>query len=67
MEVLMKTKSKYKIMKFNGDDYYSYAIFYAKDVRGMSSPIMYSPQPIVCGMDYRTACSKKEFLDKKDN
>jgi hypothetical protein len=61
----MAKKSKYRVMQFNGDDYYSYAIFYAKDVRGKTSPIMHSPQPIVCGMGYREACAQRRFLDKK--
>jgi hypothetical protein len=63
---MMAKKSKYRVMQFNGDDYYSYAIFHAKNVRGMSSPIMYNPQPIVCGMGYREAHAQKKMMDKKD-
>ena len=58
--------SRYKVMKFNGDDLYSYAIFYKEDVRGMYSPICYSPQPIVSGMDYAEAHSRKKRMDKED-
>ena len=59
-------KSRFRVMKFNGDDTYSYAIFYKDDVRGLSSPICYSPQPIVCGMSYNEAWKQKKRMDAED-
>ncbi|RLI66794.1 MAG: hypothetical protein DRO67_00025 [Candidatus Asgardarchaeum californiense] len=58
--------SKYRILKFNGDDAYSYAIFYAKSVKGRSSPINWHPQPIVCGMSYKQAVYHKEKMEQDD-
>ena len=53
-------------MKFNGDDTYSYALFYRDDVCGMDSPISYSPHPIVCGMSYHEAWKQKKRMDDED-
>ena len=59
-------KSRFMVMRFNGDDTYSYALFYRDDVRGMDSPIHWSPQPIVCGMSYNEAWKQKKRMDNED-
>ena len=59
-------KSRFRVMKFDGDDTYSYAIFYRDSVRGMSSPIYYYPQPIVSGMSYHEAWARKKLMDADD-
>ena len=42
---------KYRIMKFDGDDSHSYAVFHANDVKGKTSPIFYGEAtPIANGM-----------------
>ena len=61
------SKNKFRVMKFDGDDQYSYAIFHADQVRGMSSPICYSPSPILCGMDYREANLRKKEMEAQAN
>ncbi len=61
----MKKKPKFRVMKFNGDDAYSYAIFHADSVRGMCSPICYNPSPIICGMDFREAHIRKKEMEEK--
>ena len=46
-----RTARKYRVMKYDGDDIYSYAIFRAADVKGMTSPIFYGQaKPIVAGL-----------------
>jgi len=62
-------KAKYRVMKFDGDDNYSYAIFHADSVRGMNSPICHHPTPIICGMDFHEAQYRKKEMEaqaKKD-
>jgi hypothetical protein len=57
---------KFSIKKYNGDDQYSWAVFYAKDVKGMRSPIFYGDaQPIINGLDRYMARYHKEQLEKK--
>ena len=58
--------NKFRIMKFDGDDMYSWAVFYAKDVKGMRSPICGSPNPIVGGMVREEAAHYKRQLEKKE-
>lgn len=46
---------KCRVMKYDGDDMYSWAVFKAEDVKGMCSPIMYGQaKPLVAG------CSRNE-------
>jgi len=53
---------KLVVKKFNGDDQYSYAVFNAKDVKGIKGVVMYGEAtPIVCG------CSRQEALSHKRN
>tara|TARA_R110000737_G_scaffold247154_1_gene257332 strand:- start:120 stop:314 length:195 start_codon:yes stop_codon:yes gene_type:complete len=57
---------KYSIKKFNGDDIYSWAVFRAKDVKGMRSPIFCGDaQPVMSGMDRNEARYQKTRLEKK--
>ena len=57
---------KYTIRKYNGDDQYSWAVFYAKDVKGMRSPIFYGDaEPVMNGMDRNEARYQKDRLEKK--
>jgi len=56
---------KYTIKKFNGDDQYSWAVFYAKDVKGMRSPIFYGgAHPIINGLSRSEARYHRDRLEK---
>jgi len=47
--------SKFRVMKFDGDDCYSYAVFRVADVKGLRSPVFYGQaKPLVSG------CGKSE-------
>lgn len=53
---------KVTVRKFNGDDEYSWAVFRAKDVKGIKGVVMYGDAtPIVSG------CSKQEAQSYKRN
>jgi hypothetical protein len=59
-------KRKYSIKKYNGDDRYSHAIFYAEDVKGMRSPIFLGQaRPIISGLDLYEARSRKKRLESQ--
>ncbi len=59
-------KTRYTIKKFNGDDSYSWAVFYAADVRGMRSPIFLGDaRPIVTGLTRSDAKYHKQQLEAK--
>lgn len=47
----MTKKKKYRAVKFGGDDCYSWAVFLAKDIKGLRSPISEytKAKPIVSG------------------
>jgi len=58
-------KKKYTIKKYNGDDQYSWAVFYAKDVKGMRSPIFYGDAtPVINGLDIYMARYNRDRLEK---
>ena len=62
----MTTKTKYRVMKFNGDDSYSYAVFKAQDVKGLRSPVFYGQaKPIVSGCSKAEADSYKRQYEQK--
>jgi|TARA_B110000196_G_C20722353_1_gene464757 hypothetical protein len=57
---------KYRVLKYNGDDIYSWAVFRAQDVKGMRSPIFYGDaEPVMSGMDRNEARYQKTRLEKK--
>ena len=57
---------KYRVLKYNGDDIYSWAVFRAQDVKGMRSPIFYGDaEPVMSGMDRNEARYQKSRLEKK--
>ena len=58
--------NKLTVKKYNGDDIYSYAVFYASDVKGMGT-IIFSGQarPIVSGLDRSSAQSERRSLELK--
>jgi|TARA_R110002051_G_C8385901_1_gene445916 hypothetical protein len=57
---------KYRVLKYNGDDIYSWAVFRAQDVKGMRSPIFYGDaEPVMSGMDRNEARYQKTQLEKK--
>jgi hypothetical protein len=57
---------KFSIRKFDGDDIYSWAVFYAKDVKGMRGPIFYGQaKPVMCGMSRTEAGYQRDSLEKK--
>ena len=59
-------KQKFTIKKFNGDDSYSWAVFYAADVRGMRSPIFLGDaRPVVSGLSRMDAKYHKKMLEAK--
>ena len=59
-------KKKFTIKKFNGDDSYSWAVFYAADVKGMRSPIFYGDaRPVMNGLTRSDAQYHKKCLEAK--
>jgi hypothetical protein len=57
---------KLSMKKFNGDDRYSWAVFYADDVRGIPSPVMLGDaRPIVSGLDRREASYHKRQIEAR--
>jgi len=60
--------SKFTVKKYEGDDAYSYAVFRAKDVKGLPSPIFYGQaNPIVSGCSRSEAGYHKKHLEKTSN
>lgn len=58
---------KFRAVKFGGDDCYSWAVFHAKDIKGLRSPISEytKAKPIVSGCGRMEAYSfAKEFEDR---
>lgn len=61
----MAKKSKYTIRKYDGDDAYSYSVFRAEDVKGVSSPVFYGRiKPIYSGLSMPEAQYYKRILEK---
>ena len=57
---------KYRVLKYNGDDIYSWAVFRAQDVKGMRSPIFYGDaEPVVDGCSRSEANYHKSILESK--
>ena len=55
---------KYRVLKFNGDDQYSWAVFKKSDVAGMRSPVfMGQAQPVVSGCSRSEANNYKRQLE----
>jgi len=55
---------KLSIKKFNGDDKYSWAVFYADHVRGIKGPLMLGDaQPIVSGLTRNEASYHKRQIE----
>jgi len=58
--------TKLRVMKFDGDDMYSYAVFRAADVKGMRSPIFAGQaRPVRSGMSKMSATYHKQCMDKR--
>lgn len=59
--------AKFTTRKFNGDDQYSWAVFKAKDVKGMKGIVFYGQAtPIVSGCSRREATYHKKVLESKE-
>lgn len=61
---------KYRAVKFGGDDLYSWAVFYAKDIKGLRSPISEytKAKPLVSGCGNQEAKNYvKQFEDNDKN
>lgn len=57
---------KHRVMKFDGDDCYSYAVFRAADVKGLRSPIFYGQAtPLVTGCSKAEADSYKRSFEER--
>lgn len=57
---------KLTLKKFDGDDMYSWAVFYADEVRGMRSPIMYGQaRPLIAGLGKQEAQARKKRIEAK--
>ena len=57
-------KQKFSIKKYNGDDQYSWAVFYAQEVKGMRSPIFYGDaRPVMSGLTRADAQYHKKSLE----
>ena len=49
-------KNKFTTRKFDGDDAYSWAVFYAADIRGTRGIVFYGDaRPVVCGLSRSSA------------
>jgi hypothetical protein len=59
---------KYRAVKFGGDDCYSWAVFYAKDIKGLRSPISEytNAKPIVSGCGNQEAKSYVKQFEERD-
>ena len=59
-------KTKYTIKKFNGGSSYDWAVFRARDVRGLRSPIFYGQaQPVMSGLTRSDAQYHKKQLEDR--
>ena len=59
-----RPRKKYRVMKFDGDDIYSYAIFRAEDVKGLRSPVFYGQaKPIVAGLSRGEANAQRTRME----
>ncbi len=57
-------KQKFTIKKFNGDDSYSWAVFYARDVKGMRSPIFLGDaRPVMSVLSRREAQYQRDRMN----
>ncbi len=55
---------RYRILKYDGDDRYSYAVFHTSEVKGLTSPITYGQaSPIVAGCSLGEASYHLKYLD----
>lgn len=55
---------KLTLKKFDGDDQYSWAVFYADEVRGMRSPIFYGQaRPLIACLGKAEATARKARLE----
>lgn len=59
--------TKYRVLKYDGDDAYSWAVFKAADVKGLRSPVYYGhARPLVCGCSRSEANYHKRNLERGD-
>lgn len=57
--------AKFAIRKFDGDDLYSWAVFYAEHVKGKRGVIFWGEaKPVVSGLSKSEANSYKKRLEK---
>jgi len=57
----------YTIKKYAGDDDYSWAVFNAKDVKGMRSPIFWGEaKPLISGLNKHSARDVVKRLKKEE-
>ena len=58
------TARKLAVKKFDGNDTYSYAVFYADEVRGKRSPIFYGEaRPLIAGLSKMEAEARKKRIE----
>lgn len=58
--------AKFRCMKYNGDDSYSWAVFKAADVKGLRSPVFFGQaRPVVSGCSRSEANYHKKRLEAK--
>lgn len=58
--------AKFRCMKYNGDDDYSWAVFKASDVKGLRSPVFSGQaRPVVSGCSRSEATYHKKRLEAK--
>jgi len=59
-------KAKFRCMKFDGDDAYSWAVFRSEDVRGLRSPVFWGQaRPIVTGCSRGQANYHRRLLEER--
>lgn len=61
------SKKKFRAVKYDGDDMYSWAIFKTVDIKGLRSPIsgLSKIKPIISGLDRRDAQMRRDELESK--
>ena len=62
----MAKKKIYTIRKYDGDDRYSWAIFYANEVKGKPSQLFYGDaNPVRTGLDRHSAQYQRDKLEEE--
>lgn len=62
----MKQKRKLSLRKYDGDDDYSWAVFYADEIKGIRGVVFYGQAlPLVCGLSRDEASYHKKLRESE--